>query len=144
MSISLKQIGINCILMGLNFGPEFFGKMRSLHEDPQAKAVAIWEIGGPGNPDPIINLTSQYYSGKPSGLYNTPELDAIIEQGLSTIDSIEREKLIRRAYQIIDKDLPVLHIFRSTYVFISNQNLIYKPTYGTQCTYSILADCKIK
>jgi ABC-type transport system substrate-binding protein len=144
MSTSLKQIGINCTIIGLNHGPEFFGKMRALHEDPQARAVAVWEIGGPGNPDPIINLTNQYYSGKPSGLYNTSELDAIIEQGLSTVENIEREKLIHRAYQIIDKDLPVIHILRSTYVFTSKKNLIYKPSYGTQCTYSILADTEIK
>ena len=144
VSISLKQIAINCSLMGLNFGPEFFGKMRSLHEDPEAKAVAIWEIGGPGNPDPIINLTNQYYSGKPSGLYNTPELDASIEKGLTTIDNKERKKLIQRAYQTIDKDLPVIHILRTCYVYISTQNLIYKPSYESQCTHSILADTEIK
>jgi peptide/nickel transport system substrate-binding protein len=144
ITVSLKQIGINCNLIGLNLGPEFFGKIRSLHEDPEAKAVAIWEIGGPGNPDPIMNLTSQYYSGKASGLYNTLELDAIIEKGLSTIDNKERKKLIQEAYRIIDKDLPVIHIFRSANVFVTKQNLIYTPLSGPQSTYSILPDIQIK
>jgi peptide/nickel transport system substrate-binding protein len=144
ITVSLKQIGINCNLIGLNLGPEFFGKIRSLHEDPEAKAVAIWEIGGPGNPDPIMNLTSQYYSGKASGLYNMPELDAIIEKGLSTIDNKKREKLIHQAYKIIDKDLPVIHLFRSANVFVTKQNLIYKPLSGPQSTYSILPDIETK
>jgi peptide/nickel transport system substrate-binding protein len=144
ISVSLKQININCILIGLNYGPEFSGKLRSLRKDPESKSVAIWEVGEPGNPDPIMNLTSRYFSGKASCLYYTPELDAIIEKGMSTIDNKDRKILIQSAYKIIDKDLPVIHFYRSTDIFISKQNLVYKPSMGTQSGYNILPDIEIK
>jgi peptide/nickel transport system substrate-binding protein len=140
ISDSLKSIDIQCKITALNHGPEFFGKIRELHDDPKENAVVIWEIGGPGNADPVLNLTSQYYSGKSSGLYSTQELDTIVEKALSTVEVDERGGLIKEAYRIIDNDLPVIHFFKTVYVFASNERIKYTPSNGALCTYSILAD----
>lgn len=140
ISYSLKEIGIECKLTALNHGPEFFGKIKKLREDPAENAVIIWEIGQPGNADPTVNLVNAFYSGTPSGLYHTPSLDLIIQESLETVENMHRKELIEKAYQIINEDLPVINILQSVHIIASQKKLTIEPSSAILSAHSTISE----
>jgi len=144
LSSSLKQININLKVTMMNFGPEFFGKCREWHEDKNALINTFEEIGGPMNPDPVINLTNNFYGGKPRGVYNTPELDAVINKALVTVDTAQRGKLVKQAYKMIDKDLPMVQVLQTAYVYVGQKNVKLTPqTSLMNSAFSMLRGIKV-
>ena len=60
------------------------------------------------------------------GRYSNPELDALTERVLSTIDDTEREKLIRQGVAMAAEDLPIIPLFMLTNAWVVQKGLTYE------------------
>jgi ABC-type transport system substrate-binding protein len=110
---------------------EFMGAMEQWHAPhEEGGEVFLFDVGWPGNPDPSINLTNGFYSGKPNSLYYTDELDALVKQVIETIDDEERAPLITEAYQMIVAAHPMVPICLEVATSMSAPNVTYTKSYG--------------
>jgi peptide/nickel transport system substrate-binding protein len=141
---SLKQLNINCELVGMQMGPEFIETLRKSHDDPNAEVVYLWEPGGVNDIDPAISLMDGFYSKKPVGLWGNPDLDKIAEEAIATLDEAKRAELIKQAYKIVDRELPRIQICLQSSVTILKSNITYVPTTNANGPASALRDMTIK
>jgi peptide/nickel transport system substrate-binding protein len=131
ITAQLELINITVVPTGLTDFMEFMGAMEQWHPaHTEGGDVFLFDVGWPGNPDPSINLTNGFYSGKPNSLYFTDELDALVEQIIETIDDEARAPLIAQAYQIIKAAHPVIPICLEVATSMSAANVTYTKSYG--------------
>jgi peptide/nickel transport system substrate-binding protein len=131
ITAQLELINITVVPTGLTDFMEFMGAMEQWHAPhTEGGSVFLFDVGWPGNPDPSINLTNGFYSGKPNSLYYTDDLDALVKQVIETIDDDARAPLITQAYQIIAADHPVVPICLEVATGMSAANVVYTKSYG--------------
>ena len=131
LTSQLELINITVVPTGISDFMEFMNAQNQLH-DPHTEGgcVFLFDVGWPGNPDPVINLTNGYYSGKSNCLYYRDDLDAIIEEALHTVDNDARAELITQAYEIIIADMPVVNMMLEVSTAFSTTNITYTKSYG--------------
>jgi peptide/nickel transport system substrate-binding protein len=125
LTLALSEIGIEVENKYIE-GPALVDFIRSTHTDSTAEVTAVTGMTFSGCADPVHGLANNFYSPNPATLYYTPELDAIINKALATLDDAQRGELIKQAYQIIDKDLPVVPILVQTIVYMMRPNMDYR------------------
>ncbi len=109
------------------------GTWQSLHanDGKVAQGVILFDVGWPGNPAPIINLTNGFaYSLKDNVLFKDDTLDSIISQALVTVDPAQETQLVQQAYQRINATLPFVPILLEVTVYASKANISYTPSIG--------------
>jgi ABC-type transport system substrate-binding protein len=104
--------------------------IRKMHDDATAEGVIVFDVGWPGNPDPVINLTNGFYSVKPNSVYHTPQLDALIAQALETADNTARAAILKQAYKLVDADLPFIPICLEVTSSSMKSGITFKQTMG--------------
>jgi ABC-type transport system substrate-binding protein len=110
---------------------EFMHGMEQWHAPhTEGGGVFLFDVGWPGNPDPSINLTNGFYSGKQNSLYYTPELDALVSQAIQTIDDDARAAIVTQAVQMIQAAEPVVPICLEVATSVSAANVTYTKSYG--------------
>ena len=130
---TFSQIGIVVKPQPLSDFGAMIGTWQSLHanDGKTAPGVILFDVGWPGNPVPIINLTNGFaYSLKDNVLFNDPELDKIIQEALVTVDTAKEEQLIKQAYTIINNTLPFVPILLEVTVICYNNNITYTQSHG--------------
>jgi peptide/nickel transport system substrate-binding protein len=65
--------------------------------------------------------------GTNRGQYSNPELDALIEQALGTVDDAEREKLLQQASQVVIEDYGILPLHFEVTPWAYREGLTYEP-----------------
>jgi ABC-type transport system substrate-binding protein len=127
----LELINITVVPTGLTDFMEFMGGMEQWHAPhTEGGGAFLFDVGWPGNPDPSINLTNGFYSGKRNSLYYTDELDALVSQVIETIDDDARAALITQAVQMIAEARPVVPICLEVATSMSAPNVTYTKSYG--------------
>jgi ABC-type transport system substrate-binding protein len=131
ITAQLELINITVEPTGLTDFMEFMGAQEQWHAPhTEGGGVFLFDVGYPGNPDPTINLTNGFYSGKANSLYYHDDLDAIISEAIQTIDDDERAALVTQAYEIIVADRPVLPICLEVATTMTTQDVSYAKSYG--------------
>lgn len=126
VSLYLKEIGITCQVQALEMG-KLIESMRAWSADPKAEVVFIMSPAMRGSPDPIIGLQRQFYGKNPMGVYANPQVDADIEQAVTTYDNAKRGQLIADAYANIAKDFAVAPIVAGVTAYATAENLVFTP-----------------
>jgi peptide/nickel transport system substrate-binding protein len=131
LTAQLELINITVVPTGISDFMEFMDAQNNLH-DPHTEGgcVFLFDVGWPGNPDPIINLTNGFYGGKSNCLYYRSDLDEIIDEALRTVDDAARADLITQAYEIITADMPVVPLMLEVSTSISVASVVYTKSYG--------------
>jgi ABC-type transport system substrate-binding protein len=123
----LNAIGIKCKVTGIE-GPSWFQNIQKAHSDP----TAVWvHFGGPTiahNADPVVGLNMLFYSKNPVVLYNNPQVDALIDQAVTTVDDTKRGELIKQGYRLINEDMPMIQLITTVTVYSMKTNVDYTPT----------------
>jgi peptide/nickel transport system substrate-binding protein len=131
VTAQFELLNITVVPTGLTDFMEFMGALEQWHAPhDEGGGVFLFDTGWPGNPDPSINLTNGFYSGKPNSLYYRDDLDALIKQAIETIDDDDRAALITQAYQIVIVDRPMLPIALEVTTSFSADNIVYTKSYG--------------
>lgn len=131
ITAQLELINITVVPTGLTDFMEFMHGMEQWHEPHnEGGGVFLFDVGWPGNPDPSINLTNGFYSGKANSLYYTDELDALVRQIIQTIDDDARAALVTQAYGTIQAAHPVIPICLEVATSMSAPNVTYTKSYG--------------
>jgi peptide/nickel transport system substrate-binding protein len=131
ITAQLEQINITVVPTGLTDFMEFMHGMEQWHAPhTEGGGVFLFDVGWPGNPDPSINLTNGFYSGKQNSLYYTPELDALVSQAIQTIDDDARAAIVTQAVQMIQAAEPVVPICLEVATSVSAANVTYTKSYG--------------
>ena len=61
------------------------------------------------------------------GRYSNPAVDALIDQGMGTMDDAAREKIIQRAMKLAMADVPVIQLHLQKNIWATRANLTYEP-----------------
>ncbi len=130
LTSSLQAINIDVELIGLSTFPEFMGTVAGMHFGDVESATVLFDVGWPGNPDPVINLTNGFYMEKDNTLYDNPEVYDLITQALATVDDDARAELVSQAYTIIDGDLPFIPICLEVATTMTRQGITYSKSMG--------------
>lgn len=130
LSQSLLQLGITVKPTPYAPGPQMMDFIMKSSSDTTAKAVILNDIGMTQETEPTVVLQMFYDSRVPISWYGTPATDKLIDQATVTIDSTQRGDLIKQVFQQIDKDLPIIPIYRLVDVFSYKSNIVYTQTVG--------------
>ncbi|MCK4244975.1 MAG: ABC transporter substrate-binding protein, partial [Candidatus Omnitrophica bacterium] len=114
----LAAVGINAELEGLSWAEI---KAR-LHEDPY---TVSW--GSPYDPD-VLNYKLWHSKFLYQGWYNpacydNPAVDALLDEGRTTLDREERKRIYREFQEILVEDQPVAFIVYSDYVYAVSEKI---------------------
>jgi len=131
-----KAININVKLTGLNEMPAFMGTIEDLHKayvtgKPTTPSCFLFDTGWPGNPEVVIDLTNGFYMEKGNTLYDNKEVYALVKQALQTVDNAARGELAKKAYKIINADLPHIPIVLEVQTNMMKSNITYTPDTGS-------------
>jgi len=130
LTSALQAINIDVELIGLSTFPEFMGTVAGMHFGDVEAATILFDVGWPGNPDPVINLTNGFYMEKDNTLYDNPEVYDLISQALATVDNDARAALVSQAYTIINDDLPFIPICLEVATTMTRQGITYSKSVG--------------
>jgi len=126
-------------------GPELFGFIIAQHGDITAEAVGITGFAMyPGNPTPLTTLTGSFDSSSEMNWGNTPEIQALINVILVTVDDAARAALIKEVFQLITEYLPSVIIALPATSYAYNSNISYTCTNGVWNVPAFLSDLTIK
>jgi peptide/nickel transport system substrate-binding protein len=80
--------------------------------------------------DPAISTTNLVRSGLPAGVpfsnqggYANAELDALIDEALTTLDAAARVALYRRFQQLVTEDLPLINVVDWSFTSVASERL---------------------
>ncbi len=130
LSSALQAININVELIGLSTFPEFMGTVAGIHFGDVESAVILFDVGWPGNPEPVINLTNGFYMAKDNTLYDNPAVYDLITEALATVDNSARAELVSQAYTIINDDLPFIPICLEVATTMTRSGITYSKSVG--------------
>ena len=99
----------------------------------QEYSMCLWGWGsGTGEGSNVLNGVIGTYDKEKGrgasndGRYSNPELDALTERALSTIDDAAREKLIQQGVAMAAEDLPIIPLFMLTNAWALQKGLTYE------------------
>jgi len=131
LTSQLELINITVVPTGISDFMEFMSAQKEWHAPhTSGGCVFLFDVGWPGNPDPTINLTNGFYSGKDNTMYYRDDLDDIISEAIQTVDNDARAILIAEAYEIVMADLPVIPLMLEVATSISVDGVTYEKSYG--------------
>lgn len=84
------------------------------------RSQQLWAMGWGGgdvemDPKQIWHSTSSGKGGSNYGTYANPEVDKLIDEGRSELDSAKRTKIFKKAYTLIAEDVPYIFLFNNKY-----------------------------
>lgn len=126
VSLYLQELGITCDVQALEMS-KLMESMRQWSGDPAAEVVFIMSPAMRATPDPIIGLQRQFYGNNPMGVYNNPQVNADIEEGIATYDNTKRGELISDAFANIYNDVAVAPIVAGVVAYATADNLDFTP-----------------
>lgn len=97
---------------------------------------SIFLVGwGVGSGEGLNPLRAQIATWNPArglgtanrGRYSNPAIDALIDQGMATMDDTAREKIIQRTMKLAMDDVPVLQLHLQKNIWATRANLTYTP-----------------
>ncbi|OGO21139.1 MAG: hypothetical protein A2144_02000 [Chloroflexi bacterium RBG_16_50_9] len=142
VTLYLKAVGITCKVTGIE-GPQMMDNIRKWHNDTTALVVLLMTPAFANWPEPTRGLQLQFYGVNPMGMYANPQLDAIIDQALATMDDKQRGEVIKQAYNLINNEEPIVNIMSSISIYTMKTNIDYTP--NKQGTRMIsIKDVKVK
>lgn len=127
---ALSELNITVKPMACSDFGAMMGSINKLHNDPSESGVVLFDVGWPGNPESVINLTNGFYKLKDNTLFINDELNGLIETALKTPDNASRAKLVTQAYTIINNEMPFIPIELEVTVVMYTDNITYTPTRG--------------
>lgn len=122
----LNQVGIKAKAEGRE-APVLIAGMRDWHTDTTAKVVIMSGPSIANGADPTSALDMFFFSKSPMGICGTPELDALIEEAGTKINSTERGEVIKQAFRIINEDMPIIPIWTTVIVYTMKPNINFIP-----------------
>ncbi len=131
---ALQKVGIAVELVTADSG----GHIKAVYTDHDFDLA----IGSPVyRNDPAISTTILFQGGLPDGVpfsnqygYDDPEMDEIIAEGLSTIDTAERVEVYKRFQKKAADDLPILFLVDFTFITVARdevRNVADNPRWAT-------------
>jgi len=146
LSQSLLQLGITVKPTPYAPGPQMMDFIMKSSSDTTAKAVILNDLGHIQETEPTVVLQMFYDSRVPISWYGTPATDQLIDQSTVTVDPVKRGELIKQVFQQVNKDLPIIPIYRLVDVFLLKSNLVYTQTTGGMAGSPVhhLLDLKLK
>jgi peptide/nickel transport system substrate-binding protein len=81
---------------------------------------------------PLRSLVATYNRDKGFGTWNwgrysNPKMDALLEQGLATIDNARREKLLQQATELVINDYGLIPLHYQVNTWAARKGLVYTP-----------------
>jgi peptide/nickel transport system substrate-binding protein len=119
LSQDLKKLGIGIDLKTATFD-EWVGEIVAKH-NPYDLVIMSWG-GGPERLEPSFFLTEFFHSsrsepgGRNYGHYVNKEYDEIVDAQLMEMDVTKRQKLVRKAQELISRDNVFFPVFHSDYI----------------------------
>jgi peptide/nickel transport system substrate-binding protein len=116
----LRKIGINATVKTHEWGT-FMNRMYS-HNNPPAYLLG-W---GNTSFDADFTIAPLMRTGKLLGNVSFPELDALIDQGISTMDPKKRKKIYSDAAKVIKEEVPWAWVYQQIDIYGVNERLNWK------------------
>ncbi len=81
---------------------------------------------------PLRSLVATYSQAKGFGTFNwgrysNPQMDALLEQGLATVDNAKREKLLQQATELVINDTGLIPLHYQVNTWAARKGLVYTP-----------------
>ncbi len=124
----LQAVGIKAhVVQGIEQVP-MLDNIRKWNSDPNAEVVLVRNPSMSNHADPINPLSMNYLSTSPASLYTNPETDALINQGVATLDDTKRGEIIKKIIAIFQDEMPIVPILSNASVFAMKSNISYTPS----------------
>jgi peptide/nickel transport system substrate-binding protein len=141
VSLYLKAVDITCKPTGMTV-PQIRESQTKTANDTTAVVTYLGGCGLANYPE-TVSCLGFFLSRTANALYNTPKLDVIIDNAMSTFDNTARGELIKQAFRIINEDEPQVQILSTVSIFTSRSNIKIKPTKITNA-FLLVKDIKFK
>jgi len=117
---------------------DFFSKMR-----PPDNQFSFYLIGWAGNTEGLFMEQLHTYDEKRSlGLYNgghsNPEFDKLVQQAVSVIDPVKREKMLGQAMSMLVRNYEVIPLYSLVSLIATRKEVVYVPRTDNE-TYAMNA-----
>jgi peptide/nickel transport system substrate-binding protein len=143
VSLYLNAVGIRCKIQGIE-AAQLLSKIRKWHADPKTEYVGVATAPMAFLPDPVEALSSAYISTGWGSMYFNKDIDPIIDQAQSTMDSVKRGELIKQAIRILHEDVATVQIWANTSVYSMKPNIDFTPTLKNREPLMLVKDVKIQ
>ncbi len=135
-----KKAGVDVELKFL----EWNSFLKTIEDSTRFDLYAMGWGGGDVEMDPkqIWHSSSGGKGGSNRGSYANPEVDKLIEQGRSELDSVKRTAIFKKAYTLIANDVPYVFMFNNRFEFYANSDKVkmvaetYKYDFGQDSWWS--------
>ena len=116
---SLKAVGIDIDLERIDLVRLFGTKLQAEYDLLITSYPGPSGIGPSGDPEILRGI---YHSNPPNSFhqatgYRNPEVDALLDAQLATLDPGERKRLVGRIQHLVAEDLPVAVLYYTTFFF---------------------------
>ena len=107
-------------------------------------SLAGWSPGTGEASSSLISLIHTYdaqkgFGASNRGRYSNPEADALMEQGIATIDDAKRQDLLSRATEVAMEDVAIIPIHYQVNNWATRKGLVYTPRTDEYTTVRSLA-----
>lgn len=121
---ALAEVGIEVEIVTADPG----GHIKAVYTDHDYDLA----IGSPvWRNDPAISTTILYQGGLDAGVpfanqwgYNNPEMNEIIERGISTLDTAERTEVYKDFQRLAQDDLPIIFLTHFTFITVARDEVM--------------------
>ena len=152
LASALAQINIEVELNAIAGMPDFMPAIAAVHNAyvngetvPATPAAFVYDPGWPGNPEVSIDLTNGFYMAKDNTLFDSPAIDALVDEVLSTLDDEARYEVAGQAWTAINDLLPVIPVGLEVQVNMMTPNITYiKSVGGMAAGPTNLIDLKVE
>ena len=91
-----------------------------------------WGVGSGEGSEPAARATRDLEPRRGLGTanrgrYSNPDLDAMIDQAMGTMDDGAREKIIQKAMKLAMDDVPVIQLHLQKNIWATRKGLVYEP-----------------
>ena len=95
-------------------------------------ALLGWGVSTGEATYPLRSLVATYSQAKGFGTFNwgrysNPQMDALLEQGLATVDNAKREKLLQQATELVINDTGLIPLHYQVNTWAARKGLVYTP-----------------
>jgi peptide/nickel transport system substrate-binding protein len=95
-------------------------------------ALLGWGVSTGEATYPLRSLIATYNQAKGLGTWNwgrysNPQMDALLEQGLATVDNAKREKLLQQATELVINDTGLVPLHYQVNTWAARKGLVYTP-----------------
>ncbi|HEX2966653.1 MAG TPA: ABC transporter substrate-binding protein [Syntrophorhabdaceae bacterium] len=141
VALYLNAIGVRCKVEGIE-AIRLIEKVREWRKSTDTVYAGVATVPTANYADPTQALEIGFYSKSPISFYVNPAFDVVLELARSSLDDKKRAEFIKRAFRIIQEEVPTALLWNNVSIYAMQKNLSFTPTIRAIHAMVFLKDIK--